>query len=176
MAQAALNPPVDPALPLPSLSMDRVVAWLANPASRLAHMLRAMPGYDLVNHVGLSLHEGATDLLWMFSCTSPQADVQEVEMKNVPSLALLVGSDEPRVIHDLAEFGGDSRVHSTGARMSDSRSSMTAPLYHQGEFLGFVSFGAKRPAFFDRDARETLAVYAEAFGILISRARDEVCA
>jgi hypothetical protein len=176
MAQAALGSHRDSVSALPSLRMDRVVSWLTNPAGRLAQMLRAMPGYDMVNHVGLSLHEGATDLLWMFSCLAPQTGVQEVEMRNVPSLSLLVGAQEPRIIHDLAEFGGDSRAHTTGARMSDCRSSMTAPLYHQGEFLGFVSFGAKRPAFFDREAREMLTVYAEAFGILVSRAKDEVCA
>ena len=176
MAQAALSSTPDSAPPMPALRMDRLLSWLSNPAIRLAHMLRAMPGYDVVNHVGLSLHEATTDLLWIVSCSSPQDGVREVEMKNVPSLSLLVGSVEPRIIPDLAEFNGESRFLSTGAKMTHCRSSMTAPLYQQGEFLGFVSFGARPPAFFGPDVRDMLAVYAEAFAILIMRGRDEVCA
>ena len=176
MVQTGFSSSPGTAPPVPALRMDRLLSWLSNPAIRLAHMLRAMPGYDVVNHVGLSLHEAATDLLWVVSCSSPQDGVHEVEMKNVPALSLLVGAQEPRIIHDLAEFGSESRFLSTGAKMINCRSSMTAPLYQHGEFLGFVNFGARRPAFFDAEVCDMLAVYAEAFAILIMRGRDEVCA
>ncbi|TAN57589.1 MAG: hypothetical protein EPN20_17205 [Magnetospirillum sp.] len=53
---------------------------------------------------------------------------------------------------------------------------MTVPIHHDGEFLGFVIFGAVVPGFFGPAVREVLESYAEAFAILISRAKDEAAA
>ncbi|WP_231920706.1 GAF domain-containing protein [Magnetospirillum sp. XM-1] len=164
---ASFGPPDDPA-------MDRVVAWLHEPARRLHGMIRQLPGFASLRYASLSVYDARHDMLWAFSCHSDGVgapDVTEVEMTDVPSLVLLADSHEPRIVNDMAAFGTEGRFHTSGARNSDSRSSMTAPIILDGHFLGFVIFGASVPNFFTAPVCETLQTFTEAFGILIDRAR-----
>jgi hypothetical protein len=156
-------------------SMDRVVAWLHEPARRLHGMIRDMSGFAPLRHVSLSVYDSQHDMLWAFVCDSdnPGApDVTEIEMTDVPSLVLLADSHEPRIVGDIAAFGEEGRCHTSGARNSDSRSCMTAPINLDGHFLGFVIFGAAIPNFFSPQVCDTLLTFTEAFGILIDRARN----
>jgi hypothetical protein len=161
--------------PLPGRRMDRVVAWLSEPSRRLYRKLYSMPGFAPLRHVSLLVHEDATELLWSFPVSNgadQPLEVSELDMADMPSLALLAGETEPRIIGDLSEYGGASRYHSVGARDSGSRSCMTMPVRYDGEFLGFIIFGASVPGFFDEAVRDVLETYSEAFAILISRAMD----
>ena len=176
----ALQSQSDDAAGLPSAPrMDRVMAWLAEPAQRLARMLQDTHGFAAVRHVSLSVYEAATDMLWAFSCTPEGGgpiEIDEIEISDAPSLALMMGSTEPRIVSDLAEFAEVSRYHTNGARASGCRSSMTVPIHHDDDFRGFAIFGATRPGFFDPATRDVLETFAEAFAILISRAMDEAAA
>ncbi|MDO8608172.1 MAG: GAF domain-containing protein [Phaeospirillum sp.] len=179
MSQVSLSRSYGAANPPAKLPMDKVVAWLGDPAYRLSRMLRDMPDFSALRHVSLSVHETATDMLWAFACSDPQGgapEVHEIEMVNAPSLSLMVGTVESRIIDNLAEFGASSHYQATGSRSSECRSCMTVPIHQDGEFLGFVIFGAAVPGFFVPPARDVLETYAEAFAILISRAIDEVTA
>lgn len=164
---ASFGPPDGPA-------MDRVVAWLSEPARRLHGMIRQLPGFGPLRYASLSVYDSQHDMLWAFSCHSDGVgapDVTEVVMTDVPSLALLADSHEPRIVNDMAAFGAEGRFHTSGARNSDSRSSMTAPILMDGHLLGFVIFGAATPNFFTAPVCDTLRTFTEAFGILIDRAR-----
>lgn len=155
-------------------AMDRVVAWLHEPARRLHGMIRQLPGFAPLRYASLSVYDSQHDMLWAFPCNSDGTgapDVSEVEMTDVPSLVLLADSHEPRIVNDMAAFGGEGRFHTSGARNSDSRSSMTAPILMDGQLLGFVIFGAAIPNFFTAPVCDTLQTFTEAFGILIERAR-----
>jgi hypothetical protein len=175
MSQLAAARVFDPPRALAGKRMDRVVAWLNEPARRLYRMLHGMPGFSALRHVSLSVHEEATDMLWAFTISDGAdhpLEVQEVDMAEMPSLALLAGETKPRIVADMAEFGETSRFHSTGARNSGCRSCMTMPIRYDGEFLGFVIFSASVPNFFGEAARDVLETYSEAFSILIHRALD----
>jgi len=155
--------------------MDRMVAWLHEPARRLHGMLREIPGFAPLRHVSLSVYDPQHDMLWAFPCNcdgTGMPAVTEVEMANAPSLALLADGHEPRIVADLAAFGEEGRCHTDGARNSGSRSCMTAPINVDGHFLGFVIFGAAIPNFFTPPINEVLLTFTEAFGILIERARN----
>ncbi len=156
--------------------MDRAVAWLNDPARRLHRMLTTMQGMTALRHVSLALHDPVTDMLWAFTCSEDgdrPSEVQEIDMNDVPSLVLLAGGHEPRIVPDLAEYAETSRFHTTGARKSGCRSCMTVPLHYDGAFLGFVIFGAMVPNFFSPAVRSVLETYSEAFAILICRALEE---
>lgn len=156
--------------------MDRMVAWLQEPARHLHAMIQDIPGFSALRYVSLSLYDSRYDMLWAFPCSTVsragKPEITEIDMADVPSLALLADSSEPRVIPDIAAFGDTSRHHTIGARSAGSRSSMTAPITVDGLFLGFVSFGASVPGFFSAPVRETLMTFSEAFGILMDRARQ----
>ncbi|EME68289.1 hypothetical protein H261_19304 [Paramagnetospirillum caucaseum] len=155
--------------------MDRMVAWLHEPARRLHAMIRDLPGFAPLRHVSLSVYDPQYDMLWAFPCNSDAVgapEVTEVEMTDAPSLVLLADSHEPRIIADMAAFGDEGRCHTDEARASDSRSSMTAPISMDGHLQGFVIFGAAIPNFFTPPVQDTLLTFTEAFGILIERARN----
>lgn len=155
--------------------MDRMVAWLHEPARRLHGMIREIPDFAPLRHVSLSVYDPEYDMLWAFACNSDDSgapEVSEVEMSDAPSLVLLADSHEPRIVADMAAFGDEGRCHTDGARNSDSRSCMTVPIAMDGQFLGFVMFGASTPNFFIPAVQDTLLTFTEAFGILIDRARN----
>ena len=156
--------------------MDHMVAWLHEPARRLHAMIRDIPGFAALRYVSLSLYDSQYDMLWAFSCSTDsrtdRPEITEIDMTDVPSLVLLADGVEPRIIPDLATFGDTSRHHTIGARSAGSRSCMTVPVAVDGQFLGFVSFGATIPGFFSAQAQETLMTFSEAFGILMDRARQ----
>ncbi|WP_237051315.1 GAF domain-containing protein [Magnetospirillum sp. ME-1] len=176
-ADTPLAAPISPTAPFgppDGPAMDRVVAWLSEPARRLHGMIRQLPGFAPLRHASLSVYDAQHDMLWAFSCNSDGAgppDVNEIVMTDVPSLVMLADSHEPRIVNDLAAFGGEGRFHTSGARNSDTRSSMTAPILVDGHLLGFVIFGAAIPNFFTAPVCDTLVTFTEAFGILIERAR-----
>ncbi|RAU20678.1 GAF domain-containing protein [Paramagnetospirillum kuznetsovii] len=155
--------------------MDQVVAWLDEPTRRLRQMLCEVPGFAPLAHISLSVHDAAQDMLWAFTVAEADAAVPEVQlvgMAEVPSLVLLADETQPRIVADLAEFGDANRYRPPGARGLAPRSCMTVPIRVDGEFLGFVMFGASVPNFFGTTAQDILETYAEAFGILITRAFD----
>lgn len=155
--------------------MDRMVAWLHEPARRLHGMVRQLSGFAPLHYASLSVYDSRQDMLWAFSCHSDEVgppDITEVKMTDVPSLALLADSHEPRIVNDMAAFGTEGRRHTSGARNAGSRSSMTAPIILDGHLMGFVIFGATIPNFFTAPACDTLRTFTEAFGILIDRARS----
>lgn len=172
---AAGRPAAPAAPPGNSPSMDRMVAWLHEPARRLHGMIRELPGFAPLGHASLSVYDPQYDMLWAFPCNSDGSDppeVTEIEMTDAPSLVLLADSHEPRIVADMAAFGEEGRRHTDGARASSSRSCMTAPINVDGHFLGFVIFGAAIPNFFTPPVNDTLRTFTEAFGILIERARQ----
>ena len=156
--------------------MDQMVAWLREPARRLHAMIRDIPGFAPLRYVSLSLYDSQYDMLWAFPCSADsrngKAEITEIDMTDVPSLVLLADGTEPRVIPDIAAFGDTSRHHTIGARSAGSRSCMTVPIAVDGQFLGFVSFGAAVPGFFSAQVQETLMAFTEAFCILMDRARQ----
>ena len=172
----ATTPTAAPPSPLAAgPAMDRVVAWLHEPARRLHGMIRDIPGFAPLRHVSLSVYDSQHDMLWAFPCNCDSIaalEVTEIKMTDVPSLVLLADDHEPRIIGDIAAFGEEGRRHTSGARNSDSRSCMTAPINLEGQFLGFVMFGAAIPNFFSPQVCDTLLTFTEAFGILIDRARN----
>lgn len=176
-SDAPLAAHLSPAAPLGQPNgpaMDRVVSWLHEPARRLHGMIRQLPGFAPLRYASLSVYDAQHDMLWAFPCHSDDIgvpDVTEVEMTDAPSLVLLADSHEPRIVNDLAAFGAEGRFHTSGARTSDSRSSMTSPILMDGHLLGFVIFGAAIPNFFTPPVCDTLRTFTEAFGILIDRAR-----
>ncbi|WP_009870579.1 GAF domain-containing protein [Paramagnetospirillum magnetotacticum] len=152
--------------------MESMVAWLQEPARRLHAMIREVPGLASLHHLSLSVYCAQHDTLWAFPCNSDDKgppEITEIRMTDVPSLVLLADETTPRIVADMAAFGGEGRYHTSKARASESRSCMTAPINIEGRFLGFVTYGAAVPNFFSSAAQDTLRTFTEAFGILIER-------
>jgi GAF domain-containing protein len=171
LAECRPAPPPAAAGAMPS--MDRRMAWLHEPARRLHGMIREIPGFGPLHHTSLSVYDAQYDMLWAFPCHSDQPgmpEITEIEMTDVPSLVLLADSHEPRVVADMTAFSGEGRHHTHWARHSESQSCMTVPISMDGQFLGFVIFGAAIPDFFTPAAQDLLLTFSEAFGILIDRA------
>lgn len=156
------------------LSMDRLVGWLRPPAGRLLQMLKDNPGFGPLVHGSLALHDPATDLLWRFDCADPASDIHEIEMGNAPFFTMLAGTTRPRVIRDLAEMGDGARQVVGGGQSRRVHSLLSRALYHDGELLGFVTFGASFAGYFGPMVQEVIEPFADAFGILIHRGRESL--
>ncbi len=130
---------------------------------RLHRDLRSQPQFDAVDRIAIAIHEPATDLLRTFAQSS---DVQSplshyaATLSNVPSLKRLVDTRRLRVIDDLAGAEGTTTRHSSAIAQSGYRSSVTLPMFNEGEFYGFVFFNSRRVGFFRDERFRQLLPYA----------------
>jgi hypothetical protein len=152
--------------------MDRLVDWLRCPAERLTQMLVDHPGFSPLIHASLAIHDPVRDLVCRFDCGTPRSEVQEIEMGNAPFFTMLAGTQKPRVIRDVAELGDGARQVVPVHQLGRVRSLLIRALHHDGELLGFVSFGGAFPGFFGPMVQEVSEPFVDAYAILIQRGRD----
>ena len=107
--------------------------------------------YDFIERIAIALHEPASGRLRTYADstdgTSPLQNY-EVRLADVPSLWTIAEQGQPRVVNDLQREYSAPTPHSRGMA-ARYQASYTLPMYHKGNFLGFVFFNANRRNCFD---------------------------
>lgn len=141
-------------------------------SSRLVALLtevRRLPGCAPVGRLSVALYDQRRDVLRAYAQTSDTLDRYEIGLAEVPSLAILAAGDEPRVVLDLATYGRHSSPHTAALREAGYRSSLTVPVRHRGEFVGFIFFNADAPGVFTPQVVALLAPFANAIAEMTLR-------
>ncbi|WP_236725803.1 HD-GYP domain-containing protein [Solemya pervernicosa gill symbiont] len=87
--------------------------------------------------------------------------------KNSDSPAIYA-SGKGRVVHDLSIFAKGEGVHTRKIDSKGYGSSYTLPMYHEGEFRGFIFFNASDKHIFDDETLHYLELFAHVLTLLIS--------
>src|SRR5450759_808842 len=123
--------------------------------------------FDFIDRISVALYDPKTDLLKTFVHSSDD------ELPLVLYSAKLAGSESmqeilkigrPRVVNDLDIFNNVPAEHTRRIAAIQYKSSYTMPMFHNGEFCGFLFFNSHQKNVFD----EKVLHYLDMVGHLVS--------
>ncbi len=123
--------------------------------------------YHFVSRLAVAVYDPKTDLLKTFIHSSGGSEPlshYHAKLSLAHSLNTIVKSGRPRVVNDLRIFADSSQTHSQRILSQGYAASYTMPMYHKGDFFGFVFFNADQPDVFDHEVLH----YLDLFGHLLS--------
>jgi len=121
---------------------------------RLAEVLgeiQRLPGFAPVGRIAVALYDERRDMLCSYAHAGQSGDLldhHEYPLEEVPSLAILAGGDQPRVVDDIGRYGRDDSPHTSALRHAGFRSSLTVPVHSGVSLAAFIFYNAFEPGFF----------------------------
>jgi GAF domain-containing protein len=138
----------------------------------LLEELRRLPGCGPLQRLSVALYDDSRNTLRTYASSGGSQDPlidYEVQMAEVPSLAILAASDQPRIVDDLATYGRDTSEHTVALRAAGFRSSLTIPVSDGPAFVGFVFFNSTREGFFTPPVVSQLAPFSSSILAMVRR-------
>ena len=132
-------------------------------------VLETAPG---VERIACALYDPDDDLLKTFINSTRQGTAlhgYQYRLSDSESLSLLAKSHEPRLLTDLEnQLDPYANTHSAYVLEQGYRSSLTVPLVHRGEFIGFVFFDSTTATTFSPPVVRELLLHASLVGLAIA--------
>lgn len=132
-------------------------------------VLETAPG---VERIACALYDPDDDLLKTFINSTRQGTAlhgYQYRLSDSESLSLLARSHEPRLLTDLEnQLDPYANTHSAYVLEQGYRSSLTVPLVHRGEFIGFVFFDSTTATTFSPPVVRELLLHASLVGLAIA--------
>lgn len=98
----------------------------------------------------------------------------DIVLKDVPSLYDLYKQRRLRVVEDLKdEYDADTR-HGHGILQANFRSSLTYPLWHGQDFLGFIFFNSAQPRAFAEDQLSEFELHSRLIADMLFNEKQDV--
>lgn len=122
---------------------------------------------DFIERIAVAVYDPKSDLLKTFIHSSGDAEPlshYQALLSESASLRDIIAVGRPRVVNDLTIFADHNKTHSRRILGQGYAASYTLPMYHQGEFFGFIFFNASRRGVFDEECLH----YLDLFGRLLS--------
>lgn len=129
-----------------------------------------LPGIDRISVAVYDSHTGVLKTFVHATTSAVPFSHYEARLADVPSLAELARTHQPRVVDDLAAKPLAEGLHNQRLAASGYRSSFTAPFFDQGELFGFLFFDSMRPGYFSPAVVAHLSVYARLIALMIIHA------
>lgn len=123
--------------------------------------------YAFIVRLAVAVYDPKTDLLKTFIHSSGGTEPlnhYHAKLANATSLYQIIEAGRPRVVNDLQIFSGSQHEHSRRIQAQGYEASYTMPMYHKGNFFGFVFFNANQKYVFNDEVLH----YLDLFGHLLS--------
>lgn len=147
-AEARQSKPITPAL---NVVFD-VIAGASTLNERLRELhLRLIESVPSIDRVACALYDAKDDMLRTFINSTRKGEAiasYEFRLSKSRSLSQLAESGEFRILDDIPKLISPTAEHSRWLLEQGYRSSFTAPLYHNGLFIGLVFYDSTEPAAF----------------------------
>lgn len=124
-----------------------------------------------VDRMAVALYDPADDLLKTFINSTPGGRTltsHEYRLSDSASLSALARDRGLRVITDIQRHLRPDTPHSSFVLDEGYACSLTLPLYHQGDFLGFLFFDSRHDGTFTAELQRELVVYAQVIAMAIA--------
>ena len=122
-----------------------------------------------INRISVALYDADTDVLKTFINSTENGsplEHYEAELASVRSLQELAASRTPRTLNDMTVLAKGDSEHTRRILEKGYLSSLTVPIFHNGQFHGFVFFNASERNYFTDTVVHKLGVYAQLVGLL----------
>ncbi len=106
-----------------------------------------------IGRIAVALYDPGTDTVKTFAHASDTEEPlvhYEAHLADVPSLQALAAEGGHRIVGDLTDYGNGNTTHTRRVREA-YRSSVTWPLYRNGNLAGFLFFNSREPDYFTED-------------------------
>lgn len=120
-----------------------------------------------IDRIAIAIYDRKTRVLKTFIHSSEDENPLEnyqTAIDNAPSLKKILDNGLPRVINNLLTFDDGSKEHSKRIGRTGYKASYTMPMFHNGDFLGFIFFNSFEADVFTEYALKQI----DTFGHLIS--------
>lgn len=127
--------------------------------------------FDFIDRIAIALYDDKTDTLKTYSHSSGSENPlsqYEAKLADTGSLREIVERGQPRVVQDLKIFANGKNEHTTRISSTGYRSSYTMPMYHNGEFLGFLFFNSMQPRKFTAENLHQVDVYGHLIASMVT--------
>ena len=150
------------------------------------HLLEIAPD---VERVACALYDDEEDLLKTFINSTRNGEVlkaHQYRLSDSESLSHLARTRELRLLTNIQDTLEPTTAHSAYVLGEGFESSFTVPMYHQGDFLGFIFFDSRKPDTFPpalqrahagvqlRQADGSRLLLVDAHAQLLVRAHDDL--
>lgn len=132
------------------------------------HVLTLCPDID---RMAVALYDPQDDLLKTFINSTPSGRTltsHQYRLSDSRSLSALARDRGLRLITDIQSSFRPDTPHSTFVLHEGYEASLTIPLFHQGDFLGFLFFDSRRSDTFTPELQRELVVYAQVIAMAIA--------
>ena len=121
--------------------------------------------------MAVALYDPKDDLLKTFINSTPSGrslSSHEYRLGDSQSLSALARDRGVRLISDVQHQLRPDTAHSTYVLSEGFSSSLTVPLFHQGDFLGFLFFDSRQRHTFTPEVQRELVMYAQVVAMAIA--------
>ena len=132
------------------------------------HLLEIAPD---VERIACALYDAEDDLLKTFINSTRNGEVlkaHQYRLSDSESLSHLARTKELRVLTDIQSTLAPTTAHSSYVLKEGYESSFTVPMYHQGDFLGFIFFDSRHPDTFTPQLQRELLLNANLITMAIA--------
>jgi HD-GYP domain-containing protein (c-di-GMP phosphodiesterase class II) len=123
-----------------------------------------------IARVAVALYDEQTDVLKTFTHSSEDDNplsLYETKLAHAPSLKAILDEGRPRVVQDLEIFQDGQHEHTRRIGAQGYRASYTLPIFHNGEFVGFLFFNSYEPNCFDNESLSLLDIFGHLIALTV---------
>ena len=136
---------------------------------KIAHE-RVKQDYSFIARIAIALYDTQTRILKTFIHSSggdqPLPHYQTL-IDNAHSLTEILKIGRPRVVNNLVTFENSEKEHAVRIGRQGYRSSYTIPMFHNGEFFGFLFFNSYESDVFSEKVLSGLDIYGHLISLMV---------
>jgi HD-GYP domain-containing protein (c-di-GMP phosphodiesterase class II) len=126
--------------------------------------------FPFISRIAIALYDPDTRILktYMDSSGSDKPLVHyQTSLDNAPSLKEILSKGLPRVVNNLVTFENGTHKHTQRIGRSGYAASYTMPIFHGGEFVGFLFFNSHQSDVFTENVLSVLDIYGHLIALMI---------
>ena len=126
--------------------------------------------FPFVHRVAIAIYDRDTDILSSYTHSSDGMNPisnYEAKLNETHGLKQILDMGRPRLITNLEDLSTLPKEHTSKLIGSGFRSSYTMPLYHNGDFLGFLFFNSRETSAFSENHLQMLDIFGHLIALTI---------
>lgn len=126
--------------------------------------------FNFIARIAVTLYDPETRILKTYLDSSGEdkpLNHYQAFLDNAPSLKEILEKGRPRVVNKLVTFDKGNHEHTKRIGRQGYASSYTMPIFHSGEFIGFLFFNSYEPDVFTEKVLSDVDVYGHLISLMI---------
>ena len=126
--------------------------------------------FPFISRIAIALYDPDTRVLKTYLSSSDGENPllhYQTSLDNAPSLKEILFQGLPRVVNNLVTFESGTHEHTQRIGRSGYAASYTMPIFHSGEFVGFLFFNSHETEVFTENVLSILDIYGHLIALMI---------